>query len=72
MSTVQAMVCALMVSAHVMHHIWVKHVMFLFVQTIAAMVMESATMRCIAVTVKKGIRVCSVSCFHLNVHLISL
>lgn len=59
MSTVQAMVYALMVCAHVMLPTWVRHVMFLCVQTIAAMTMESATMKCTAVTVKKGTKVSS-------------
>lgn len=59
MSTVQAMGYALMVCAHVMLPTWVRHVMFLCVQTIAAMTMESAIMKCTAVTVKKGIKVCS-------------
>lgn len=57
MSTVQAMVCALMVCAHVMHIIWVMHVIFLCVQTTAATAMESATMKCTAASVKKGIKV---------------
>jgi hypothetical protein len=64
MSTVQAMGYALMVCAHVMLPTWVRHVMFLCVQTIAAMTMESAIMKCTAVTVKKGIKVCSFFHFH--------
>jgi hypothetical protein len=63
-STVQAMVYALMVCAHVMLPTWVRHVMFLCVQTIAAMTMESATMNCTAVTVKKGTEVSSFFYFH--------
>jgi len=58
-SAVQAMACALTVCAHVMHIIWVMHVIFLCVQTTAATAMEPATMKCTAATVKKGIKVCS-------------
>jgi hypothetical protein len=64
MSTVQAMVYALMVYAHVMLPTWVRRVMFLCVQTIAAMTMESATMKCTVVIVKKGTKVCSFYYFH--------
>jgi len=57
MSPVQAMVCALMVCAHVMHIMWVMHVIFLCVRTTAATAMEYATKKSTAVTVKKGIKV---------------
>lgn len=69
MSTVQAMACALMACAHVMHIIWVMRVIFLYVQTTAATAMESATMKCIAVTVRKGIKVCSFLNFCCGCHI---
>lgn len=70
MSAVQATAYALMVCAHVMHIIWVMHVIFLCVQTTAATAVESATMKCTAATVKKGIKVCLISVFCVNIKMV--